>query len=140
MPQGARDGHLENYDVFYVRMRDHYSNTNPSYIRILDKVEQTNETITMERLRTVQMENLELDWDWLSQHLWTTMAYFVNDTVLSRRKVYTQGEEWNGIELWRAMFVEGKGGSVTVTVTGQTGFHNFPKCQKTEQLQLHVGE
>ena len=119
----------------------HVSSINHAYITILNLVEKTSETITNAKLATVQpIPTLTLDWEWLNAHVWTTMSYFVDDTVLARRLVYTNGEDWNGLELWRALYIEGKGGSTKVNVTGQTQFHNFPQCKSIANLQIHVGQ
>lgn len=134
------DGHIENDTIWYIRMRDHLVNVNPDYIRVLDLTEATKETITNAILCNVVIPNLVVDWEWLKQHLWTAMPYFVTDLVLGRRKVYTPGQEWAGLELWRALFTEGKGVAIKVNASGQTSFHTFPKCSCTENPQLHLGE
>ena len=72
-------------------------------------VEKAREVITSAKAAQVQsISGVQLDMPWINQHLWTTMSYFVDDVVLSRRMIYTQGGDWNGLEFWRAMYVEGK--------------------------------
>ena len=60
--------------------------------------------------------------------------------MMSRRLTLTNGEEFNGLDLWRALFVENMGGSIEMTVNERTFFINFPKCLKDEDLQAHVGQ
>ena len=91
------NGGIENFDIFYMRFRDHLSSVNQHYIPILNLVEATNEAITADKLKnTKPIAGVHVHWSWINQHLWTTMAYFVDDTVLSRRLVYTQGIDWSG--------------------------------------------
>ena len=140
------DGLIEHYDAWYDRFRNHAANTNPAWVQVLDLIQATPTPITRASVSQIiaapppAMNGVEMDWNWLNTHLWTTLAYFVTDSVLGRRLQYTQGQEWCGMEWWRVMYVEGKGGSEKLTVHGQTAFHTFPKCSKPDRLQMHVGE
>ena len=62
----------------------------------------------------------------------------MTDTQLERRPTLAQGEELNGIGLWRALFVENMGGSVEMQRNERAYFSNFPKCVKHEDLQVHL--
>ena len=48
VPGGIKpyDGFLEHFDVFYVRLRDHYASVNPQYIVLLNLIEKTPEVIS----------------------------------------------------------------------------------------------
>ena len=64
----------------------------------------------------------------------------MTNTQLRRRLALAQGEEFNGIELWRALFLEYMGGSIEMQKSERAYFINFPKCQKDEDLQGHLQE
>ena len=86
------NGRIENSDMFYIRFRDHMSNTNRHDVALLDLVESTKEVITTAKLETACVQpipGVKIYWAWINQHLWTSMAYVVDDTVLSRRLICT---------------------------------------------------
>ena len=111
------NGMVENYGTFYDRFRNDLANYNAGWIQVLDLVQATPTRITGALLPTIRVASLpHVDWTWLNTHMWTTLAYFVTDTVMSRRLQWTHGEEWAGLEWWRAMFLDGKGSSIKLLV------------------------
>ena len=62
----------------------------------------------------------------------------MNDTMLGRMLTLAGGEEFNGFELWRALHVEFRGGSVEMTCNERGFFLDFPTCDKIEDLQNHI--
>ena len=61
------------------------------------------------------------------------------DTVYNNRAVLAGGHT-NGLELWRALFIKHEGGADQVELGGMGSLHNFPKCDKPENLQFWVGK
>ena len=64
----------------------------------------------------------------------------MTDTLFGRRLTLTCGEEFNGLELWRALWMENHGGSVEMKVSERNFFINFPKCAREDELQTHLGQ
>ena len=64
----------------------------------------------------------------------------MTDAQLNRRLTLSNGADFNGIELWRALFVENIGGSIEMSNNERQYFISFPQCQKHEELQAHLGQ
>ena len=73
-------------------------------------------------MKTLGMTTLEngvpVDMQWISRHLWSFTGRNVTDVVHGRRLNMTLNEEDNGIELWRALFIENEGGAEQVQLGG----------------------
>ena len=62
----------------------------------------------------------------------------MTDDVHPRREALASGEECNGFELWRALYVQHEGGSMHVPMHGIRSFHNSPQCKTLSDLNVHV--
>ena len=136
----AFDDRWENYEGWYSRIREHAAQGNQLYLRIFDLIEATPRPIRNDELADLKVEGLQVDWKWISVKLWTFIGDHVTDLIHSRRVQLTLGEEFNGLELWRALYVKHKGGTEQMTLAGMGSFLNFPKCSSLEGIQSHVGE
>ena len=70
-----------------------------------------------------------MNWQCIATHIWTIGGGSLSDLQLNRRIDLTLDEEFNVIELWRAVFNENCGGSAEMGKTEQGYFINFPKCE-----------
>ena len=68
-----------------------------------------------------------VNWQWMATHLWTFTGQFLTDTQLQRRTDLTLGEEFKGLELWRALYGENSGGSAEMATCERGFFIDFPK-------------
>ena len=75
-----------------------------------------------------------------SIHVWTITGGYFSDTQLNRRTDLTLGEEFNGLELWRALFNENCGGAAEMGKTERSYFINFPMCDRAMELRTHLGQ
>ena len=50
------------------------------------------------------------------------------------------GEDSNGVELWRRLYIEYEGGAEHVALAGLRRFHAFPKCENTKYLSNYLGD
>ena len=77
------------------------------YKEIFDQVEKEKNVVNVGALVNISAPTLSnLNWAWVGLHVWTFAGKWMNDTQLGRRLTITQGEDYNGLELWRALFVE----------------------------------
>ena len=136
----AFDDKWENYEGWYSRIREHAAQGNQRYLRIFDLIEATSRPIKNSELGTLSVAGLPVDWKWISVKLWTFIGDHVTDLIHSRRIQLTLGDEFNGLELWRALYVKHKGGAEQMTLAGMGSFLNFPKCTSMEAIESHVGE
>ena len=133
------DGSLQWYDKWRLRIQHHFIATNMFYKNIFDMIESSREPIPFRQLATANVPLLpNVNWVWLSNHIYGFVGKCMNDTMLGRTATLAGGEEFNGFELWRALFVEFRGGSVEMTCNERGFFIDFPKCSKDEDLQNHI--
>ena len=98
------NGEIPNFDNWRRRVRDHFTGTNMFYKDIFDMVEAEKTTISWAKLATLRVAILpNLDWHWIASQIWSFIGRFMTDTVFGRRLTLTCGEEFNGLELWRAL-------------------------------------
>ena len=140
----AFDGRVENFDEWYARMREHCAQSNPRWLKVFDLIEQTKKPISLKEipgLRVDPAHGLEdADWMNIALKLWSFIGNHVTGLIHQRRHQMTLGEEYNGLELWRALYVQNKGGAEQVQVGGISAFHAFPICKRVEDLHHHIGE
>ena len=85
-------------------------------------------------------DGVTVDLHWIAKHLWSFIGRNVTDVVHGRRLTLTQNQEDNGVELWRALFVENEGGAEQVQLGGMNSLHAFPQCPSVGDLQHWVGQ
>ena len=133
------DGDIRFYDKWRLRVRYHFIATNMFYQNIFDLIEANPEPLTFRQLSQSHIQLLpNVNWVWLSNHLYGFIGKVFNDTMLGRMQTLAGGEEFNGFELWRAMHVEFRGGSAEMSCNERGFFIDFPKCEKHEDLQNHI--
>ena len=133
------DGDIKSYDKWRLRIRYHFINTNMYYKDIFDLIEKEKNIInwrTMSNCRVPDLPNVH--WAWVATHLWSFVSRFLGDTMLGRMDTLANNEEFNGIELWRNLYLEFMGGSTEMSHNERNFFVNFPKCTKDEDLQTHL--
>ena len=133
------DGSIQFYDKWRLRIQHHFIATNMFYKNIFDMIENSREPIPFRSLATASVPLLpNVNWIWLANHIYGFIGKCMNDTMLGRMATMAGGEEFNGFELWRALFVEFRGGSVEMTCNERGFFIDFPRCTKDEDLQNHI--
>ena len=136
----AFDDNWEMYEGWCSRMREHAATSNTKYLHIFDLIEKTGRPIRSTDLDTLSVEGLKVNWRLIAIKLWTFIGDNVTNLIHSRRTQLTQGDEFNGIELWRSLYIKHKGGAEQMTLAGMGTFLSFPKCPGMDQIQSHVGE
>ena len=86
------------------------------------------------------VDDVALDLPWISRRLWTFLGPRLGDDVYMRRVQLAGGEENNGIELWRKIFMTYEGGAEQVALGGLRRFHRFPPCPPKDELGHYLGE
>ena len=74
-----------------------------------------------------------------SQLLWMFLASVLADSVFTRMESLAGGEEGNGLELWRVLYVNNAGGADEVEVADLGALHSFPACPNPSQLSSYLG-
>ena len=56
------------------------------------------------------------------------------------RTQLTNGDDCNGLEPWRKLFIEHRGGAEHVRMAGIARLHMFPKCPHRPKRRVALGE
>ena len=127
------------YDNWRLRVRNHFVGTNCNYSRIFELVETNKVPIVWADLRTTYVPDLpHVDWQWISTHIWAFTGNFLSDAQLTRRMALVGGEEFNGLEYWRALHAENVGGSTQLANLERGHFIAFPRCDNLAHLEPHL--
>ena len=136
----AFDGQMIHFDNWRRRIRDHFISVNCNYAKVFELAESAKVPIKWELLPTTHIPDLPyVNWSWIATHIWTFTGAFLTDNQLLRRSTLTLGQEFNGLELWRALYMENCGGSAEMITTERAFFIDFPKCERATDLQIHLG-
>lgn len=124
------NGRIGTYQTWYDSIRDHLISSNEGWGRLLDLVEHERPPRSMQRLRDMQtVDGCPMDMIFNATQLWSFMGnHCLHDAVFSRRLQLVKGESSNGLELWRKVFMENKGGAEHVVMAGLRRLHNFHAC------------
>ena len=76
----------------------------------------------------------------ISMNLWSFLGMHMDNNVYMRRATLVDGEEGNGLELWRKLYMENEGGAEQVHLAGLARFLTFEKCPHKTKLSTYLGE
>ena len=129
------------YDNWRRRIRDHFVSVNCNYAKVFDLVEQQRTPINWHQLTTLRVPELPyLNWQWVSTHLWSFTGAYLTDSQLTNRVTLVGGQEFNGLEHWRALYLQNCGGSSEMANAERGFWIEFPKCDKATDLQAHLAQ
>ena len=135
------NGHAQHYRNWSDRVKDHCKETNCGYGFIFNLIEAQKTRISNSNLSMGKLDDgTEVDFKWLSQHLWVFIGKNIDNDLHGRRLALTQNEQDNGFELWRALYVENEGGAEQVQLGGMSNLHSFPQCPRIDDLQHWLGQ
>ena len=122
-------------------MRDHLCSANHGYGRIIFETEREKLPLTLERIAfQPYLKGMSADLNWITRQLWTFISRHVTKSFRSTLKSLVDGQELNGLELWRVLWATMEGGASEVEVADLGALHNFPSCTSNEHLPRFLGE
>ena len=105
------NGSPETYRNWRSRIIDHMCTGNQSWGRLLELVEKMRVPLTFGYLNTVtDVDGVWLDLPHLSRDLWSFLGPKLGESTYSRRIQIAGGEDRNGLEFWRRLYMENEGG------------------------------
>ena len=132
---------MGNYRIWHSRIRDHITAGNHAWGRLLDIVERQRIPLTFNFLTTYpRIDGVDLDLVLLAKELWCFLGQRLGDAVYSTRIQLAGGEDRNGIELWRRLFMNNEGGAEQVALSGLRRLHRFHQCPNKEKVGHFLGE
>ena len=133
------NGSSETYQTWANRMKDHFCEKNPNWSHVFKLIESWKIPISNSQLGTNVIGDTHnpiiVDFNWVANHLWTFIGKQITDTMYYSRTTLTNGEDGNGVELWRALYIQNEGGADQAEVGGMNDFHTFPQCTNVANLQ-----
>ena len=113
--------------MWWSRVRDHITAGYQPWGRLLDLVERQRVPLTFNYLAIYpRIDGVHLDLGWLSKELWSFLSPRLGDSVYSSRIQKAGGEDRNGLELWRRLYMDTEGGAEQVALSGLRRLHRFP--------------
>ena len=131
------NGTSMKYRNWHDRMHDHLVRCNVGYARLLKLIENESYPLTCSRLMH-GIPGFNFDPYFVSLQLWTFIGENLDNSLYERR-IEKAGEDENGIESCRKLFVTHWGGSKQVQVSGMESLHSFPPCERNEDLNDWLG-
>ena len=130
---GRFDDKSMHYRNWRSRVLDRLMGNNLNWGRLLELTEQQRSPLTRERLaRMIKVDEASADLNRISNHLWSFLGqHCLANNVYDRRLQLTNGEDCNGLELWRQLDLENQGGAEHVMMAGITRLQRFPRCPHT---------
>ena len=96
-------------------MRDHLIGANQGYGRSMHEIEKYKTPLTLQYLHANNyLPGMDIDMTWIAKSLWTFMVRHVKPDIRRTFRTLVDGEELNGAELWRMLFVNNQGGASEV--------------------------
>ena len=133
------DGDMAAYDNWRRRIRDHFVSVNCNYALVFDMVERQKTQINWHQLASTRVPEMPyLNWQWVSTHLWSFTGAYLTDTQLTNRMTLVGGQEFNGLEHWRSLYLQNCGGSSEMANAERGFWIEFPKCERAGDLQPHL--
>ena len=77
---------------------------------------------------------VSLHLDFISAQLWAFVGNHLTPTLDSRRLSLAGGEDYNGLEQWRKLYLDNEGVAEQVTLAGIRRFHAFEKRKPKSKL------
>ena len=110
-------------------IRDHLLSANQGYGKVLFELQHEPHPLTFERQKLYPtMKGLSAQLLWVSNALWTFVSPHLTKSFRKTVRSFVNGEELNGLELLRAMWLRFEGGASEVEVADLGALHEFPQC------------
>ena len=134
------DGDIHHYKEWRDNIRDHLLGCNQGYGRVLWEIEHCKFPLSMRFLEAnPTLAGMNIDMTWITRSLWTFMLKHAKKSTRNMFKTLVDGEELNGAELWRTLYVQNKGGANEAEAVDLGALHTFPKCPNSAVLQSYLG-
>ena len=134
------NGDILHYKEWHDLMRDHLLGSHQGYGRVLFEIERSQEPLTMDFImRNPYIAGMNVDMTWITKSMWTFMVRHATKSARNTFHTLVDGEELNGAELWRVLYVNNEGGANEVEVADLGALHSFPACPNGASLPQYLG-
>ena len=135
------DSKPDTYRFWSARIKDHLASCHPPWVTLLELVEKDRTPMTFARMRNMRaVDNVWINLPEIAINLYSFLGMHLGSDTYMRRPQLVDGEEGNGIELWRKLYLQNEGGAEQVYLMGLNRFMTFQKCPHRNQLATYLGE
>ena len=135
------NGKPDSYRLWSSRIKDHLSNGYYPWARVLELIERERHPMSFARMRaTNHVDGVPINMCEIAQHLWSFLGMHLDNHIYMRRSQLVDGEDGNGLELLRKLYMEYEGGAEQVHLAGISRFMSFDKCPNKNKLATYLGE
>ena len=114
--------------------------SNVHWGRILEVIQTERMPLTKNRMQHMTIDGVWLDLIGLSDRLWAFLGARMKDPLYMNRLQMVSGEDGNGLELWRKLYMQCEGGAEQVHMAGVHRFMTFGQCPSRSKLASYLGE
>ena len=130
-----------HYKTWHHRMRNNWVRENTGYATLIKMIEAETSPMTWEIIKHgVMLSGKMVDLVYVATQMWSSIGDHLDDTMFDRMSQLASGEDENGVELWRRLWSDHEGGGEQVKAAGLTNLHNFPKCDRAENVTSWMSE
>ena len=134
-------GDISSYQEWHDNMRGHLMGANQGYGRLIWDLEHEQLPLPSNRLAAhPYMPGLPCQLLWVTRQLWTVISRHVAKTYRKSLRGLVNGEEMNGLELWRLMHLRFESGAEEVELADLGALHMIPKCPSGNELAQYLGD
>ena len=106
----AFDGRAEGYRQWSSRVRDHLIMQNTNWGRLLEVFQKERMPATRSRLQSMTIDGVWLVLINIADRLWAFLGAHMKDPLYQNRMQMVSGEDGNGLELWKRIYMQYGGG------------------------------
>ena len=134
------NGDMIKYNEWRTLMRDNLVGAYQRYGRRIHEIKACKHPLTLDFLNNHRnLPGMNIDMPWITTALWTFIVRNVKADARKNFKSLVDGEELNGAELWRMLYVTNEGGAEEVECADLGAFHTFHACPSMESLPQRLG-
>ena len=127
-----------DFQLWRDRIVDHCCRSTMHWRHLLEYCAKATSAIQPEWLRSNNVAGINA-WD-LSTMLESFMVDWFPKSMYRRRVPLAGGTMGNGLEMWRLLHVENKGGGDAIEFGGVRRLQEFPRCNEVKHLNEHIDD
>lgn len=133
------DGQIEKFEHWTRKMADHLAESTQRYRTMIARISEQEGPILREGLLMTEIDGYNA-WE-IAVELESFTIKWLSEDLYEQRIRLCGNEEYNGMELWRNLFVNYSGNNkVVVNVSGLQQFMKFPRCENESDLLRHISD
>ena len=131
------DGRIEKFENWVRKMTDHLAMSTTRYRTLISRISEKTTPVLKRDLLASEIDGYNM-WE-IAIELESFTVRWLSEDMCEQRIRLCGNEEFNGMELWRNLFILYSGNNKTVVnVNGLQNFMRFPRCESEGELLNHM--